>query len=88
MQKESLTFCMEAVNRTLKIDPVSPQGTITWETRNSQSTIDLIFMSSEMANKIEHCKARPEINQSSDHIPVSTKILLGTVTAPIVPRRL
>ena len=64
------------------------QGTITWEVRNSQSTIDLIFMFSEMTNKIEHCKARSEINQFFDHISISTKILLNIVTTSIVLRKL
>ena len=46
------------------------QETIIWKLRNSQSTIDLIFMFNKMINKIKHCKARLEINQSFDHISI------------------
>ena len=64
------------------------QETITWKAKNSQSTIDLIFMFNELINKIEHCKARSEINQSFDHISIFTKILLNIVTTSIVFRKL
>ena len=29
-----------------------------------------------LANRLEHCKSRPELDQSSDHIPISTCIYL------------
>ena len=64
------------------------QETITWKAKNSQSTIDLIFMFNKLINKIEHCKARSEINQLFDHISIFTKILLNIVTTSIILRRL
>ena len=63
------------------------QWTITWEIKNSQNTIDLIFMFSELTNKIEHCKTRSEINQSFDHISIFTKLLLDIVSASITFQR-
>ena len=64
-----------------------PRGTITWEARNSTSTIDLIFMTTKLTNKIEHCKIRNELDQSSDHKPISTKLLLGTMNNIQIKRR-
>lgn len=64
-----------------------PPSTITWEARQSCSTIDLVFLSTRLATKVKHCKTRPEIGQSSDHIPVSTKLLLECKAATICPRQ-
>ena len=55
------------------------QETITWEAKNFQSIIDLVFMWNELTNKIEHCKTRSKINQSFDHISIFTKLLLRIV---------
>ena len=60
---------------------------MTWEARGSFSTIDLVFMSEYLAEKIEHCKTRPDLNQSSDHIPISTRILLGYEIPTPIKRR-
>ena len=64
-----------------------PKGTVTWEARNSFSTIDLVFMSEFLTERLEHCMSRPEMNQSSDHIPISTRILLGSEQLTQVKRR-
>ena len=62
--------------------------TITWEIKNSQNIIDLIFMSNELINRIKHCKIKSEINQSFDHISIFTKFLLKIVTTSIIFRKL
>ena len=64
-----------------------PQETVTWEAHNIYSTIDLVFMFKSLAERFEHCKSRPEMNQSSDHIPISTKLQLISETLPEVKRR-
>ena len=64
------------------------QETIIWKVKNSQSTIDLIFMFNELINKIEHYKARLKINQSFDHISIFIKIFLNIVTTSTVFRKL
>ena len=53
-----------------------PKSTITWEAKNSSSTIDLVFMSEYLAERLEHCKSRPDLDHLSGHIPVSTCIFL------------
>ena len=45
-------------------------------------------MFNQLINKIEHCKAKLEINQLFDHISIFTKILLNIVTTSIVFRKL
>ena len=64
-----------------------PKGTVTWEARNSFSTIDLVFMSEFLAERLEHFMSRPEMIQSSDHIPISTRILLGSEQLTNLKRR-
>ena len=64
-----------------------PKGSVTWEARGSFSTIDLVFMSEYLAERIEHCKTRLDLNQSSDHIPISTRILLGYEIPTPIKRR-
>lgn len=82
-----------AANQLLKIiedacfSLTLPKGTITWEARNSVSTIDLVFMSDYLAERLEHCMAKPELNQSSDHIPISTHILLSSEPQPSIKCR-
>ena len=41
------------------------QKTITSEIKNFPSIIDLIFMSNELINKIEHCKTKSKIKNKS-----------------------
>ena len=64
-----------------------PREAITWEARNSVTTIDLIFMSTNLINKIEHCKIREKLNQSSDHKSISIKLLLKTEKTTETRRR-
>lgn len=58
------------------LDLTLPPGTVTWEARRSSSTIDLISMSTSLVPMVEHCKSRPGMGQSSDHIPLSTRLSL------------
>ena len=64
-----------------------PKGTVTWEARGSYSTIDLVFMTEFLAERLEHCKAREDIGQLSDHIPISTRLRLGSDILLPVKRR-
>ena len=63
------------------------QETITWKIRNSQSTIDLIFMFNELINKIKHCKTRSKINQPFDYISIFTKLFLNIISVFITFRK-
>ena len=63
------------------------KGTVTWEARDSFSTIDLVFMSEYLAERLEHCKSKPELNQSLNHISISTHIFLESKPQVNVKRR-
>jgi hypothetical protein len=51
-------------------------NTITWKTRNSCNIINLIFMFEELQKRLIHCMIKSKLNQSSDHISISIKIML------------
>ena len=51
---------------------------VTWEARHTSSMIDLIFISETLSNSILHCKSASALEQSSDHISISTEILWKT----------
>ena len=70
-----------------QMDLTLPAGRIIREDQKSVSTIDLIFMTEKLQCKIEHCKINEELNQSSDHKPISTKLRLGTELMPVRRRR-
>jgi hypothetical protein len=53
------------------------KGSITWENSRAASIIDLTFMTSHLVDRLEHCMTRPDLSQSSDHIPIFTRILCG-----------
>ncbi len=51
-------------------------STITWKTCNSCSIINLIFMFEKLQKKLIHCMIRSKLNQSSNYISISIKIML------------
>ena len=46
------------------------RDTITWEVREFESIIDLIFMFENITSRLEHCKSWADMKQSFDHISV------------------
>ncbi|KAI0995875.1 hypothetical protein K3495_g12307 [Podosphaera aphanis] len=55
---------------------ILPKGTITWKSRGSQSTLDLIFVSKPLEEMVVKCQTSTELEASSDHIPVQTELLI------------
>lgn len=55
---------------------VLPEGTITWSNRGSQSTLDLVFLSKELEGLVATCQPACELEASSDHIPISTQLIV------------
>ncbi|KAI0996003.1 hypothetical protein K3495_g12178 [Podosphaera aphanis] len=49
---------------------ILPEGTITWQIRGSQSTIDLAFISNSLLETVMKCQPSEELESGSDHIPV------------------
>jgi hypothetical protein len=63
-------------NRNLTL--ILSKDSITWKARSSINIINLTFMSTHLAKKLEHCMTRFDFDQSSNHILISTKILCDT----------
>ena len=63
------------------------RGIITWKARGSTSIIDLMFRSENMANRLKRCKSRADLSQSSNYIPISTRLHLEFEPAIITRRR-
>ncbi|KAI0994187.1 hypothetical protein K3495_g13996, partial [Podosphaera aphanis] len=55
---------------------ILPKGTVTWKSRGSQSTLDLIFVSKLLEGMVVKCQTSTELEASSDHIPVQTELLI------------
>ena len=53
---------------------VFPEGTITWNNRGSQSTLNLVFLSKELEEEVKTCQLDSNIEASSDHILISSQI--------------
>jgi len=51
-------------------------GTITHETHNQFTTIDLVFSSEKIQSMICKCKVQIDLHQKSDHILIVTKLCL------------
>jgi hypothetical protein len=49
---------------------------VIWETRHSQNTIDLIFMTKKLQEEFIHCMTRSKMNQSSNHISIFIKLMI------------
>lgn len=58
---------------------ILPKGKITWMSRGIQSTLDLVFVSQELEGSILECRPANELEASSDHVPICTKLNLKAV---------
>ncbi len=54
------------------------KDSITWKVHNSISIINLTFMTIYLTKRLKHCMTRFDLDQSSNHILISTKILCDT----------
>jgi len=63
-----------------------PQGTITRDIQKGnsveQTMIDLIFVTEELLSTISHCKVAHELEQSSDHLLISTEFEWNNMSEP------
>ncbi len=63
------------------------QRIVTWEAKNSHNIIDLIFMIERLQASITHCENRRDLNQSSNHISISTILMLKIEQTSVRERR-
>ena len=64
-----------------------PRGIITRDYQGSQTTIDLLFVTDSLANRIISCGVDEEMENSLDHLPIKTILNLETQKEPERPRR-
>jgi hypothetical protein len=64
-------------NRNLIL--ILSRNSITWKTRSLINIINLTFMTIYLAKRLKHCMTRFNLDQSSNHIFISTKILCDEV---------
>ena len=66
---------------------LTPPGTITWEARGQSSTVDLIFSSTSLEQKVISCYVDLNLESGSDHHPISTQFSLERAPQVVKPRR-
>ncbi|KAI0995575.1 hypothetical protein K3495_g12605, partial [Podosphaera aphanis] len=66
---------------------ILPQGTITWKSRGSQSTLDLAFISKDLEDTVIGCYQPEQLESSSDHIPICTELQIEPPIRPAVEPR-
>ena len=54
------------------LDLCLPPGTTTWNRDGYKSTIDLVFATELVQQRITECQARPDLGHGFDHHPIST----------------
>ncbi|EED15757.1 hypothetical protein TSTA_051940, partial [Talaromyces stipitatus ATCC 10500] len=59
-----------------------PLGTITYERVNTKSTIDLVWASHNLANRVVSCDTKPEWWYGADHVSISTQFNLTAICVP------
>src|SRR3569833_1523001 len=65
---------MEQFNLTLTISP----GTATYQSSLGRTTIDLCFVTLDLADRVARCEVDHEMDHDSDHLPITTVLDIGT----------
>jgi hypothetical protein len=63
-----------------------PPETITYKKHGGESTIYLVFSSSDLSNTLTACRLRENLDHGSDHNPIETSFLISPHVSPHVPR--
>ncbi len=69
-------FCWWMQNRNLIL--TLSKDSITWKIRNSINIINFTFMTTHLAKRLKHYMTHFDLDQSSNHIFISTKTLCDT----------
>lgn len=68
------------IMRNACVTPTLPPGTVTREAMRGstmeKTSIDQIWMSTTLRDRLIHCKVERDLEQASDHLPISTHIQL------------
>ncbi|PQE17592.1 reverse transcriptase protein [Rutstroemia sp. NJR-2017a WRK4] len=71
-----------------RLDLLLPPGTCTWQSRGQETTLDLVFATEGVGQRMIECKVQPSFDFDSDHFPVSTILDIHIGQEPTTPRRL
>jgi hypothetical protein len=71
---DDLLDLMQNCNFTL----ILSKDSIMWKVRNSINIINLTFMTTHLTKRLKHCMTRFDLDQSSNHIFIFTKIFCDT----------
>src|SRR5436190_4314811 len=66
---------------------LTPPGTITWEDRGQSSTVDLIFSTAGLEQRVVSCCVDSSLENGSDHHPISTQFSLDRQPQVVERRR-
>jgi len=66
---------------------LTPQGLVTYQSHNSESTLDLTFATPGLSNRVVECDVRLEVHHDSDHLPITITLDLNPPTPPPPERR-
>ncbi|EED11574.1 conserved hypothetical protein [Talaromyces stipitatus ATCC 10500] len=83
---EQATKLLEIMDRH-GIELTTEEGVVTWERGQSQSTIDLTFLSTSLFNRLILHERADEIQHDSDHRPIRMQIDIDTPTYELPHRR-
>ncbi|EED11577.1 reverse transcriptase, putative [Talaromyces stipitatus ATCC 10500] len=70
-----------------RLEQLLPPGTITYERANAKSTIDLVWASHNLANRVVNCDTKREWWYGADHVPILTQFDLTAVRVPPMVRK-
>jgi exonuclease III len=65
------------------LELATPQGLVTRSFNGQESTLDLIFLSPDLSQRVVSCSVESALDHGSDHLPVRTTFNLQTVPEPI-----
>ncbi|TGO46402.1 hypothetical protein BCON_0327g00020 [Botryotinia convoluta] len=71
-----------------RLDLLLPPGTCTWQSRGQETTLDLVFATEGVGQRVIECKVQPSFDFDSDHFPVSTILDTHIGQESTMPRRL
>lgn len=70
-----------------ELDQLLPRGTITYEKKEAKTTIDLIWASHALSDRLIRCADKREWWYGADHVPILTQFDLTPVSVPPIIRK-
>jgi hypothetical protein len=65
-----------------------PPESITFKRHGGESTIELVFSSSDLMNSLTACRLREDLDHGADHYPIENSFLFSPHVSPYIPKLL